>query len=268
MRKRLENLIWFILENGPTLLTIGFAAYVIALAQTTTLQVEVVLQWILAILGLLAISELVERLRKIRHIEETTVKTLKVVENRLGERVSADVFFAKRLPPLETHLSRASDVRLYGVALQRTVRENIHSLAQLLKEGAQIKVVLVDPDGTAALRIANPDGNFPIESFRANTQITLHNLKWLSALPESKGRIELRFLDEEPYFNIIAIDTEKESGIIFVELYPQRWVVGTRPRFELTSQRDEFWFSYFKEQFDRVWEDGKPVALDKATEER
>lgn len=71
MKKQLENLLWFAIDNGPTILTIGFASYVILLVQTTTLQTEVVLQWILAILGLLAVSELVERFRRIRRIEET-----------------------------------------------------------------------------------------------------------------------------------------------------------------------------------------------------
>jgi hypothetical protein len=261
MRKRFEAALWFTLEEGPAVFTIGFAAYVIAMTQTTTPQEDVLLRWILAILGLLAISQLVERLRTIRHIEEVSDRTLSVVESRLGGRVGAEAFFTKRLPSMEAHLTRASDVRLYGVTLQRTVRDNIHSLAQLLMDGAQVKVALVDPNGTAAQRIANPAGGFPLDSLKAHTGLTIHNLRWLAALPEAKGTIELRYVDEEPNFNIIAMDAEKESGIIFVELYPQRWVIGARPRFELTPQRDGFWFGYFKQQFDRLWEDAKLVPL-------
>lgn len=263
MKKQLESLLWFAIDNGPAILTIGFASYVILLAQTAAIQTDIILQWILAILGLLAVSELVERLRRIRRIEETSIKTLQAVESRFGERMSADLFFMKRLPPLGEYFEKATEIHLCGVALQRTIRENIHTFAQVLKEGADVKIVLVNPDGQAAKRIANPSANFPLDALKANTQMTMQNLSWLSALPESKGTLALHFMEEEPYYNIIAINPNKESGIIFVEIYPQRWVSGSRPRFELTSRRDAYWFGYFREQFNRLWEDSKPIPIDK-----
>ncbi|PZV09164.1 MAG: hypothetical protein DCF22_18965 [Leptolyngbya sp.] len=261
MRKRFENIFWFVIDNGPTLLTIGFASYVIALAQTSNVPTAIVLQWVLAILGLLAVSELVERLRKIRSIEETTKKTLQVIENKFGERASSDNFFFKRLPRLDTYLEKSSSVCLSGVALQRTIRENIHVLAQLLKDGANVRVVIVNPDSEAAKQIVGAGINYSLETLKANAQSTITHLSWLSALPESKGNVELKFIDEQPHFNIIAIDPEKETGIIFIEITSQRWVSGSRPRFELTPRRDQYWFSYFKAQFDKIWEDSKVVSL-------
>ena len=261
MKKRLENLLWFIIDNGPTILTIAFASYVILLAQARFVRTEVLLQWILAILGLLAVSELIERFRRIRRIEETTTKTLFAIESRFGDRISADLFFMKRLPALAGYLENATDIRLSGVALQRTIRENIHVLAQVLKEGADLQVILVNPDGEAAKRIADPSANFPLEALKANTQMTIQNLRWLSALPERKGSVELRFIEEEPYYNVVAINPEKESGIIFVEIYPQRWVSGSRPRFELTAGRDAYWFAYFREQFTQLWKNSRPVQI-------
>lgn len=86
-----------------------------------------------------------------------------------------------------------------------------------------------------------------------NSIVTLKNLKWLSNQPDSNGTIELKFLNEEPRFNIIAIDVDETWGIIFVEFYPQRWVPGSRPRVELIRQRDGYWYEYFKDQFDKVW---------------
>ena len=164
---------------------------------------------------------------------------------------------------LGEYFEKATEIRLSGVALQRTIRENIHTLAQVLKEGADVKVIVVDPYGDAAKRIANPSANFPLDALKANTQMTMQNLSWLSALPDNKGSVELRFIEEEPYYNIVAINPNKESGIIFVEIYPQRWVSGSRPRFELTSRRDAYWFSYFREQFNRLWDDSKPISIEK-----
>lgn len=262
MRQRLEKALWFVVDNGPTLLTIGFAAYVIALAQTSQISTEILLQWILAILGLLAISELVERFRKIRNIEQTNLKILSVVENKFTDRPSADRFFSKRLPALDAYFEKASDIRLSGVALQRTVRENIDVLRNRLKEGASIQIILVDPKGAAAQRIADPTANLSIEHLQANTQITIQNLKWLNQSPETKGNIELKFIDEGLHFNIVAIDSNREYGVIFVEFFPQRWVRGSRPRIELTSKRDEYWFGYFKDQFDKMWQECTPISLE------
>jgi len=266
MRKRIESAFWFAIENGPAILTIGFSAYVIGLAQTSTISTDVILQWILAILGLLAISELIERLRKLRRLEEMSNKTLRAVQSKLGERPSADDFFMTRMIPVGSYIEKASDIRLFGVSLQRTIRENIDVLAKQLKEGATIKAIIVDPFSQTTEDLVRLGSNLTLEYLQANSKITMQILKWLSKLPEGKGTIELRFMDEEPYFNVLAFDPEKEYGTIFVEFYPQRWERGNRPRVELTPGRDEYWFTYFKNQFDRLWQDCKPVSLDSEEE--
>ena len=262
MKRRIESIFWFTIENGPTILTIGFAGYVIALAQTTALSTEVMLSWILAILGLLAISELVERLSKLRRLEEMSRKTLKVIESKFGERGSADDFFMSRLPSIRSHIEKALDIRLCGVVLQRTTRENLDVFAKQLKEGASIKIMVLDPNSSAARRLIKPGTNITMDTVQANSQITIQNLKWLAKLPESKGTVELRFIDEDLYFNVLAFDPDKEYGTIFVEFYPQRWALGSRPRIELNVRRDGTWFNYFKNQFDKLWEDCTPVPLD------
>lgn len=262
MKKRIESVIWFLIENGPTILTIGFSGYVIALAQTSSVSVDVTLQWILAVIGLLAISELIERLRKLRRLEELANKTLQAVQSKLGERPSADDFFMTRLAPIAPYIEKAVDIRLCGATLQRTIRGNIDVFARQLKEGATVQLIIVDPDSPVVDNLVKPGTNLTSEYFRANSHITIQNVKWLSELPDSKGTIELRFFDEEPYFNILAFDPNQEYGTIFVEFYPQRWERGNRPRIELTPGRDEYWFSFFKRQFDRLWQDCRPVALD------
>ena len=264
MKSRVESIFWFIVENGPTILTIGFAAYVIALSQTSTLSTEVMLSWILAILGLLAISGLVERLRKLHRLESMSSRTLKAIESKFGERASADDFFMPRLPPIRPYIEKAVDIRLSGVVLQHTTRENLDVFAGQLREGASIKIMILDPNGSAIQRLIKPGSNLTMDAVQANSQITIQNLKWLTKLPDSKGLVELRFVDEDLLFNVLAFDPDKEYGTIFVEFYPQRWALGSRPRMELNTRRDEFWFNYFKNQFDKLWDDCRPVSLDGA----
>ncbi len=80
MGKKLENAVWFIVENAPALLTVAFAAYVLVQSQRATLQVREILLWLLGIVGLLATSELIERFRRLRRIEEFSRKTLEAVQ--------------------------------------------------------------------------------------------------------------------------------------------------------------------------------------------
>lgn len=265
MKGRLTNLFWFSVDHGPTLMTIGFSSYVIALSQTSKIPTDIVLQWILAILGLLAVSELTERLRRIRRIEENTKKALHTIENKFGERASASSFFMKKLPRLDPYLEKASKVCCTGVTLQKMTREHIHTFAELLQDGALIQIIIVNPDSEAAKQVSEAGVSYPIEMLKANAHSTITNISWLSSLPESKGKIELKMIDEHIHFNTLSIDPDKDRGIIFIEMTSQRWVSRNRPRFELTRRRDHFWFNYFQNQFDKVWDDARPVSLNKVT---
>lgn len=164
------------------------------------------------------------------------------------------------MPPLAPHLQKAKDIRISGVVLQRTIRDNLNIFATCLREGANIKIVLIDPDSIAARHTA--DEHFPLEHLKAHYDATWQNLIWLSKQPNSKGTLEIRLSDEKAFANIIAIDAEKEYGVIFIEIRPQRWISGgSRPRFELRPGRDGYWFGYYKDQFERLWQDCKPVNV-------
>lgn len=250
MKRNIEKIFWFLIENGVTMLTIFFASYVIAVAQTSKLSTEVLLQWILAILGLIAISELIERVRKLRRIEDTGNKTLKAIQNKFSDKPKSDDYFMKRLPPLEPYFTKAKDIRLSGYSLQRTIRENIHVFSKRLQEGATIQILLVDPEEKKDRKSGNH-----------SSMVTLHSIEWLKEQSQGNGKIELKFIKEKPHYNIVAIDPTEESGIMFVEFFPQRWVTDGRPRVELTSSRDSYWFKYFIEQYEAIWEDYKIEEL-------
>lgn len=255
--KKIESLIWFAIENGPAIFTIAFAIYVIALAQTITLPTETLLQWILAILGLLAISELVERLRKIRHIERVSVESLDLLKNR-DKKPSADQYFLWHLPSLEPYLEKATDISLSGLVVQHATTENRRVLAKRLEHGARIRILAIDPDSESAKHHTYSS----LELLKADAKVTLQNAIFLlSRSIDSKGSVELRYIDELPHFNITAIDPDQEHGVIFVEFYLNRWVTKGRPRVELIAKRDGEWFTFFRNQFEMLWQESKPVNL-------
>jgi hypothetical protein len=212
---------------------------------------------ILAALGILAVSALSSR-HCLRAVSDSTDKALQAIQIRFGERPSAEQFFLDNMPSLEPHLLKAKDIRMSGVVLQRTVRDNLNTLVTCLKEGANIQIILLDPESAAARRTT--DEHFPLERLKAHSEATWQNLMWLCRQPSCTGTLEIRLSEERLFGNIIAIDADKKYGVIFVEMRPQRWISGgSRPRFELRPTRDGYWFHFYKDQFDGLWKDCKIV---------
>lgn len=261
MKKRLNEIFNFVLENGPTIITIAVAAYILIISEADSVSAETKLQFILAILGLLAISELIMRIRKMQRIEDYASKTYQAIQNRMGERASADGFFFKKLPSLESHFLNAMKIDLYGVSLQHTIRDNIELLAQRLSQGASIRVIILDPEFSISEDITNSDENFIPGKLKLNINATIENLKWLNIQHGSKGTVKAKVVTKSPFFNIIAADTDKEFGSIYIELFPQRWVTSVRPRFELLPNRDAYWFQFYKDQFEEIWKSARPIDL-------
>ncbi len=265
---RILRRIWDDIRHGENIdlyvtvlaaLTLAFLNLVGLASQALTTSI------ILTTLGILAISALNNRYH-FERIKDSTdkalqgiEKTLKALQVKFGDRSPAEQFFIDHMPPLAPYLEKARDIRISGVVLQRTIRDNLNIFATCLREGANIKIVLIDPDSIAARHTA--DEHFPLERLKAHFDATWQNLLWLSKQPNSKGTLEIRFSDEKAFANIIAIDAEKEYGIIFIEVRPQRWISGgSRPRFELRPGRDGYWFGYYKDQFDMLWKDCRPVS--------
>ena len=100
----LQSTLDFVIDNVSILLTIGFAGYVIYRHEAArgAVDTDMLLTAILGVLGLLAVSEIVERYRRLNSIEKSVNRALAFLESRLTERPSALAFFQKP-PSLDPH---------------------------------------------------------------------------------------------------------------------------------------------------------------------
>ena len=105
--KWLQKAIEFLIDNISVLATLATAAYVIFRQSNaaTKLSTDDLIAAVLGVLGLLALSEFIERYRRLNSIERTSRQTLALLENRLADRPSALAFFIK-LPNLVARHSR------------------------------------------------------------------------------------------------------------------------------------------------------------------
>lgn len=248
-------------KNLELYISLGLAVIVLAL-DIFNAPVEAALnEIVLTVLALLIFGMIEDRRRDERMGEALRNVEVLLEKSLASDRIGAEKFFVERLPALEPHLEKARHIQFCGVVKNRSIRNNMNLLVERLKSGASIQVILVDPYGESAKSIANPEDNFPLEMLQTKSKATFDNLSWLAKLPTSRGSVELRYIDEGLLFTMSAVDVNEEDGIMFVEIYAQRYVEGKRPKMVLSRDQDGNWYDFYRDQFNLLWEDACPVPL-------
>ena len=267
--KWLENAVEFLLENITILLTIGYAGYIIYRQEIAKLALgtDELLTAVLAVLALLATSEIIERYRRLSNIEKTVTRSLSFLENRFIEHPSATAFFTKH-PSFDAYVQSANQIDLCGVTLTSTVNKQFGNLRERLLAGASVRVMLADPDSLAMQMSAERSTQaVDADYYRVRVEATLRELVilykgWEEAKkidPEAskRGSLAVRLLSYSPSFGIVSFNAMHENGAAFVEIYPHRFGYKSPPMFDLTPQRDGEWYKYFTNQFEEMWKAAK-----------
>jgi len=267
--KWLQNLAEFLIDNITVLLTIGFAGYIIYRREVAQAAVSTddLLTAILWVLGLLATSEIVERYRRLGSIEKSVKRGLSLLEGRFTDRPSAIAFFEKP-QSVDSYIQSANQIDMCGVTLTSTVNKQFSNLRERLRQGAQIRLLVMDPDSLAPQMSAQRStGTDDVSYYFTRLEATLRDIEYLQkswAEPQSqqgssvgKGGLSVRFLSYAPSFGTISLDAGGSNGIVFVEIYPHK-SYKVQPAFDLTPYRDGEWYNFFVEQFEQMWQSGKP----------
>ena len=265
----LQTFVEFLIENLTILLTIGYAGYIVFRQEIAkvALGTDDLLTAILAVLALLATSEIVERYRRLNSIEKSVSRSLAFLENHFLERPSATAFFTKH-PSLDSYVLAATEIDLMGVTLTSTIDKQFGNLRERLQAGARLRVLVVDP-ASAALQMSAERSTNAVDAdyYRVRLEATLRELtillrsceemRKIDAQPARTGSLAVRLLSYAPSFGIVACNARQENGVCFVEIYPHRFGYKSPPTFDLTPQRDGTWYKYFVEQFDEMWNAAK-----------
>jgi len=220
----------FLIDNIAILLTIGFAGYIIYRQEVaqTAVSTDELLTAILAVLALLATSEIIERYRRLNSIEKAVNRALSFLESRFTDRPSAIAFFQKT-PSLDHYVQSANQIDVCGVTLTSTINKQFGNLRERLQAGAKIRILVIDPDSIAlkmsAERSTSPDDT---DYYRVRLDATLREMEYLfksweelKALQDSSsktGNLSVRLLSYAPSFGIISFDANQDNGIAFIEI--------------------------------------------------
>ena len=213
---------------------------------------DVVDQGILAgaTLGLVAAGTLRVRLQ----LDGVSTSTARLAAHA-GES-SADRLLGTSTAGAAADLAGAVDVRLAGVTLGRTLRNQMTGLRRCLERGGTVRIALISEHAAAeAARRSGVPATPEIFTHRLRSSVDL--LRQLTELG-TPGRLEVRLLDFVPSFGMLAVDGADRDGRIEVDVYSHRFGVG-EPTLPLRADRDRAWYQHFLVEFEHLWSAGRPL---------
>lgn len=224
-----------------TYLTVGVAVSVGLLNLLGAVNSEIVSTATLSILAMVSFS-LLRSHRPARHAATTPVGA---VPTSIGP--------GRGPPP-------ASDIRLVGVSLNRTIRSNLSTLERCLIAGGSVRVVVIDP-GTAAPEEAARRSGVPTHGgiFAHRLRPTVDLLRLLAEAPQTADRLQVRLAPFVPSFGLVMVDPDAGHGWLSVEIYSHR-PGGVEPSLTLTAEHHPQWYWHFRAEFDQIWTRARPVV--------
>ncbi len=253
---RWRRLVEWLLNNWVDLITLGVASLFVIrymLQSPTSEDIPELATWILAVLGLIALSGLWERNRRLTRIEALSKEGRDLALRYLNKKVFAGDFFLSERPLTSKELSSANEVLFLGKVLARTSREFMYILGLRLMAGATVRFIILDPESDSALEQAVLESfDTGIDFWRSSLRTTETVIEALANTPNARGKVELGYLPFIPSFGLSLIDPHQPHGKCFVEIYQHR-SSEPHPTFELRASDDTYWFEYFRNQFDILW---------------
>lgn len=261
---KILRIIWNDIRSGQNIdvyITVGVAIVVGVLGILSIASSTIIASATLAILALMAINLLLNR------YENENIRKL-IAQQQNSSGLSEKFLEPKyRLFEAKQHLMSARTAFFWGTDLARTVPLLDYEMIEGLRAGLSIKFLFIKPgsgiDSTAVEMASFRYSNSGKGTDAINQDIE-RNFRCLATYRNSasQGKVEARVVNYLPPWTIIAINPHSPNGDMYVHLTPFRVPNEVRPSFHLSAKDDEKWFSFFLEQFEKVWEVAEPVNLD------
>ncbi len=227
------------------LLTILGAGLSIVLSLLGIIKLNIAENIIIALLALLAVDALTERLSVLEKIEARLSKL--TAEQSLKKR-------SEILTPIE-HGPQASEICIAVIHGGSVITPYTGFYESRIRDGCKIRVILLDPGAEAVqtwiLRSRGTDSKLRIEA-------SLERLRSLVQLSGVKGNCEVRLSNVFLPYSIFAVDLAENSGSMIVEYHSYKRSIDDRPHIHLTALDSLYWFNYYKQQFEQVWSEAIP----------
>jgi hypothetical protein len=123
-------------------------------------------------------------------------------------------------------------------------------------------VVVLNPANDAAVQLAtrqlDDSLDYPVQEFRASLETTMRQLSVMASW-HVQGSFDYRLLDYNPGFSLVSINPASRDGYVIVEFHGfHNQATSTRMHIEISRKQSDHWYSYWTNQFTRIWEASSP----------
>ena len=242
-------------EVVSLLIAAGILVYTEFVAPEQPGNTSLLLDGTILIAGLIAISNLRDRLYRFRRIHESVEQTRQAIRDcTIHQTVGADRFFIGRDESYGELLSTASSISISGITLSGTVQSFRATLRERLEAGAQIRLIILDPTSDEALRqlvlrswssVATP------EYYKGSLGFISELIGNIGNTPQATGSLEIGYLPFVPSFGITLVSPGQKNGTGFVEIYQH--MTDASPGFRIDADKDPSTFQLYREQYNKMW---------------
>jgi len=260
MKPDIVRILARVAENLPPIITVAASIYISILAQFRYLSTESLLSSIPTVLALLAVSELVARVRILDRIDKRTRK-IEILEQILegGSSVDKLVKTFKDDVTLDSFdVTNAKEVWVAGTVLLTQATNLLGQYEESLQKGCNLRFLLVAPSGPGIINAARRscEAQSSESVLRQQLETSLRNLGYLRQ-KKLAGKCEVRVLDLNSSYGLFIVNPLGRKGRIFVRIYPYKSPFHSHPWIVLESERDRKWYKFFIEQFELMWKDAR-----------
>lgn len=171
---------------------------------------------------------------------------------------------------LETYLYEAQSTDFLGYTLANLLGAFREPLAKSIRKGTHVRILLVDSASAAGelMRDFMGDTEVLVRDTKRSFKYISHIKELLEEIGDVKGSLTVRMTSWIPSCNMIIVEGEKETGVakIGINTPTLRLPIGReyRDRLFLILSREEYprEFTYFKNQFDLLWNDKNTIPCD------
>jgi hypothetical protein len=173
--------------------------------------------------------------------------------------------FAFDRNPLSERLKKANEICIFAPSAVNILSAHNCELLRteiLNKTDGIVRVVVLDPANESAVQLATRQLDYsldyPVQDFRTSLQATTRQLATMASW-HIRGSFDYRFLDYNPGFSLICIDPTSHNGRVIVEFHSfHNEATSSRMHIELSRQQSDYWYTYWTNQFSRIWEASSP----------
>ncbi|MCB9444042.1 MAG: hypothetical protein H6669_07380 [Ardenticatenaceae bacterium] len=152
------------------------------------------------------------------------------------------------------NLRKAKELWVVSVRMSYMLNNYYSLLETVLKEGATVRVLLVNPDDKSfEYALGRSYASSGIEHNRAISHGNLEHLCGLQSL--APDRMEIRTVNSPLTFGASLIDPDSSNGMIYLKHYAHKTPGGAKPAFVLTRKNKQ-WYDFFRQEIGLLWNDG------------